>query len=386
LVEIQVVRTKQGLEEYRDRWDQLLKASSSNSLFLSWNWVYNWVDNYLNSDELFCLIVHKDGKLAAIAPFWIARVRVFGIFRARILRFVGTTEICPDHLDIIVRRKNSRVLIEAVWDSLFGAHGKEWDIFEYYAVPGESLIFNHFYRLSDEDDRCLDFQIEGINICPYVRLPKDWEDYLASLTSRNRWNVRRSLQVLSESGTLKYERCEAPDQFDLMMESMMELHGMSWDRESGPTGFRRDRFRRFHTETAKHLLDKGQLSLVNLRLDDELIGAMYGFEYAKVAYGYVLAVDREKVQSAGVGRVMFAHYIEDLIGRGFEEFDMLRGDEEYKYYWTDTDRKDYRVNIYSRKFVSFLRIKTLFLKFYLKEFARSLFGSRLKNIRKTMMS
>ena len=57
-----------GFEAIRSEWTELLKASDSDCLFLSWEWLYAWWKHLADGRQLSILAVRHEGRLVALAP------------------------------------------------------------------------------------------------------------------------------------------------------------------------------------------------------------------------------------------------------------------------------------------------------------------------------
>ncbi len=56
------------------QWNQLLKESDNDNIFLTWEWVYTWWEVFGGESELFIITVKNDkGDLIGIAPLHIKK-------------------------------------------------------------------------------------------------------------------------------------------------------------------------------------------------------------------------------------------------------------------------------------------------------------------------
>ncbi len=374
MIQVKLIRTYTELRELEGDWDWLLDQFEGANVFLTWDWISTWIEAYSKENQLFCLAAFKNEKLVGLAPLWLDRQTTAGVFPWRILKFIGSIEVCPDHLDFIIRRKNSSMIAEAMWNALFGEHRKLWDKLEYHSVSIDSKTANTFHNLADSDHRCLKVEIEGYRICPYLSLPNSWAAFVESMDARNRRNVRRSEKVLLEAGDIEFKCVDNRDDLPVAMQGMMDIHNDIWYSDKKKTGFRRARFREFHLRIAERLFEKGMLSACTLKHDGEHVGSTYSFVFRGKVYGYIIAVRRSDIKGASIGRALIYRYIRRLIEDGVTELDFLRGDEEYKFYWTDTDRRNLNSTFHNRRFASFVALAIKFSKFFFKEFIRSVLG------------
>ncbi len=381
MLQLKTLTTVDELAAIADSWDQLLSQSLNNSYSLSWTWLSHWLNVYLGNDRLLCVLVYDDARLVGIAPFWVKKLRQLGIGRLRILRFIGSEEVCADHLDLIISRKNSKAICAAIWEELHGPLRKEWDFWEYNFVPAMSPVLQSLTELADKDNRCLSMNITGFTICPYAMLPDSWETYITSISRSSRGNLKTSTELLTKAGNLQLRICDSHESLPGYLETHMDLHRKSWNDRGQDGSYTTETFKRFHRELSQDLLSRGQLMLCSLELDGVAIGSFYGFIHEKVIYYYLLGVNRAAVPKAGIGRVLLGKCIEAAIGRKCTEFDMLRGFEEYKYYWTDTERRELLITFHNRSINALIFILRQFVNRFSKQVGKVLLGGKTKAVK-----
>src|SRR3989338_6121715 len=100
-------------EKFRDlkiEWDQLLSLSSTNAVYLTWEWLFTWWEIFGDDRrELFIIAVRENGQLIGIAPLIIHNVEDFNLFTFRRIEFLGTgeeekDEVCSNYMDFIIAK------------------------------------------------------------------------------------------------------------------------------------------------------------------------------------------------------------------------------------------------------------------------------------------
>ena len=71
----------------------------------------------------------------------------------------------------------------------------------------------------------------------------------------------------------------------------------------------------------------------------------FGFEFDGRRYDYFPGYD-PSYRKCAPGRLLLTAVMEDCFDRGLRRFDFLRGDEPYKFEWTDTVRPAVRVMVF----------------------------------------
>ena len=385
MIDIKCFRSVEELKTISDDWDTLLAQSSNNTVSLSWDWITNWIKIYLGPDKLLCVAAYDDNKLVGLAPLWVKEIRQIGLFKLRILRFIGSEEICSDHLDFIISKKHLRNISSLIWNHLYGELRKFWDIWEYNNVSSDSIILHIFCQQAVTDYRCLRTEITGYTICPYINLPDSWDDYLASLSSNQRRALKVSTELIEKVGALELSVCTNRSTLHEYMRTHIQLHHKSWEDRGQSGSFKSDQFNAFHYSFAENRLLQNKLLLYSLNLDGIPIGSFYGFEHDQIMYYYLLGVDRSAVPKASIGRVVLGHCIRLAIDRKCREFDLLRGFEEYKYDWTKSERREWLVTFYNCSWPALLLLFRRYCSQYIKHAAQFVFGKHTEKVKQRMI-
>src|SRR2546425_5977022 len=80
-----------GFEKLKDEWTELLDASASNCLFLTWEWLYTWWKHLSAGRRLCLLTVRSGGELLAIAPLALRPPQPIRLVPFHSLEFLGMT-------------------------------------------------------------------------------------------------------------------------------------------------------------------------------------------------------------------------------------------------------------------------------------------------------
>ena len=107
MIEVSRIKDEEGLLKLKDIWDELLFSSRNNSIFLTWDWIYEWFKVYGEDRQLFVLVAKdEEQNILGIAPLILKTSKsIFG--KMRILEFFGTGEakhekVFSEFLDFIL--------------------------------------------------------------------------------------------------------------------------------------------------------------------------------------------------------------------------------------------------------------------------------------------
>ena len=174
---------------------------------------------------------------------------------------------------------------------------------------------------------------------PRLSLPGDFDTYVQRLGKKERHELRRKIRRLenateatfrwlsgSGSGT-DAERGRALDRF-------FALHRLSRGTKAD---FMTPDVERFFRDIADALAPLDRLRLGVLRAHDEDAAVLFAFAYRGTLALYNAAYD-PALASLSIGIVSHAWAIREAITEGFDTYDLLRGDEPYKYDLGGKDR------------------------------------------------
>ena len=85
-------------------------------------------------------------------------------------------------------------------------------------------------------------------------------------------------------------------------------------------------------------MERKGLHFSTITLDGEVASAIFGFIYGGKFYGSTTARDPRWAEYS-LGHLHYKFLIKEAVENGLCEFDLLQGDEIYKYYWTKSARK-----------------------------------------------
>jgi CelD/BcsL family acetyltransferase involved in cellulose biosynthesis len=168
---------------------------------------------------------------------------------------------------------------------------------------------------------------------PRLRLPGDFETYVQSLGKKERHELRRKIRRL-ENATKATFRWAAEAERGATLDRFFALHRLS---RGAKADFMTPGLERFFRDIADMLAPLGRLRLGVLRAHDEDAAVLFAFAYRGTLALYNAAYD-PALASLSIGVVGHAWAIREAIADGLDTYDLLRGNEPYKYDLGATDR------------------------------------------------
>jgi CelD/BcsL family acetyltransferase involved in cellulose biosynthesis len=320
---VQEVKDATAFAALRPDWNELLRASSSDNPFLTWEWQYTWWNHLRESGALRLIVVRADDELIAIAPLRLLTSPWHGFSR---LEFLGTGHAGSDYLDLIIRRGREMESISA--------------LAQYFEAQQLCLRFNHLSPSSLAAQLGAALATDGWvsapaddGACPIIPLAgHTFDSYLATLGSSHRANVRRRIKAIGQQFDVRFDRVITHRERQDALTDLVAWSERRWKDAGGSTAFITPAVRAFQDQVTARALEQGWLLMYVLRLNDEAAAVMYGFHYGRRFYFYQHGFDdRYKAQSLGL--VLMGLTIRAVIDEGAREFDMLWGVEPYKFLW-----------------------------------------------------
>jgi CelD/BcsL family acetyltransferase involved in cellulose biosynthesis len=320
-------------------WNDLLDRSNPHVPFLRFEYLQAWWQHrgggeWPQEAQLAILLGHKDGVLAGIAPCFIAEHE-----GEKRLLLLGSIEI-SDYLDLISEEADRVDFVKsliAYVESSPTELGKIGAI-DLYNVLEDSPTMRAFEEIDPSKAR---LKIEQLQHSPYIKLAGDWETYLSQIDKKQRHEIRRKMRRAAEAEvpaevyfSTEVERLEAD------MDVFLGLMAQDKDKCTFLTPAMREQMKAI----IRAGFGIGCLQLVFLKIGEEFAAGYLNADYLNRIWVYNSGLD-SRFMSYSPGWVLLGHLLKWANENGREEFDFMRGNEEYKYKFGAIDRFVMRVRL-----------------------------------------
>lgn len=335
-IRVEAIDTAWGLTTLRPQWNTLLRASTADGPFLTWEWLHAWWTHLGGNGSLNIIAVRDGDELIAIAPF---RVSPHAVPWFSLVEFLGTGHAGSDYLDLIVRAGREEDAIRAIARFL----KTQRMTLRLDHLPEGSLGARLAERLAG-DGWMAATTPDGV--CPLIPLAgHTWESYLATLGSAHRANVRRRLRGIEQQFQSRFELVTTDALRRSALDALAGFHERRFKEQGGSSAFFTPAVRAFQDEATRRALDRGWLRMYVLRLNDEIAAVMYGFFYNRQFYFYQHGFD-DRYSRHSIGLVLMALTLRAAIDEGAQAFDLLWGTEGYKSLWAREARTLRRIQLF----------------------------------------
>ena len=333
-MQLTVYQDNKGFAALQGEWNGLLRRSSFNTIFLTWEWQTTWW-RLLGKGDLWLLAWRDaDGTLVGLAPLFLHQQE-----GRRVFSLVGCREV-SDYLDVIVDAGREDEVLDALLAWLAGPDAPAWDVVDLCNLPETSATCRRFV----EEARSRGYATRTMqeDVCPIIPLPSSWDDYLAALDKHQRHEVRRKMRRIEEEATPHWYIVGPEHDLRAEMDVFIDLHQRS-RREKGE--FMDEAMQRFFHEMALAMQKAGWFSLSFMEVNGVKAATMLCFDYENSILVYNSGYDPEAFSNLSPGIVLLARCIEYAIQQGRRAFDFLQGNEVYKYRFGGKDFRVMRVVI-----------------------------------------
>ena len=309
-----------GWEAALDDWGRLYANDPAATPFSSPGWARAWMRQWAQGSEAWLLRVSDDAqRVVGLAPFVLRRRA--GI---RILSMLGKEP--GDYWDVLADPAQREAVVAAVAREL-GRRRAAWDVCLVDCMPQRSPTPQ---ALAAADLNILSLAPIA---CPAVELPGTFEEYLDTLPSRRRRNLRRHLRRLDE-GEVELRDVRDPARLPELVSTWQELRRAQWAAQGKAISRRHvsARFAGFMLEALRELLPSARAVVWEFRHARETVAVYFNFVDERAFYWYLGGI-RPDTLSLGIGKIAIGHGIRSSIAAQRRVYDFTRGDEEYKHWY-----------------------------------------------------
>jgi CelD/BcsL family acetyltransferase involved in cellulose biosynthesis len=337
MIQIEVIRSEERWGNLAEPWNKLLDKSITDVPFLRHEFLFSWwqhrgggewTSEELMADSIYILIGRDDaGEMVGALPLFLSKNRA----GKTSLVLMGSVEIA-DFLDGLALPEWVGEFWEAVLHHLAGPNAPEWDSVELFNLLESSPSLESLSAAAHKIG--LEYSQEKLQPAPFIPLPGDFETYLENLDGRYRRELVRKMRNAQRYFIpVQVERVEGRDELVPAMEDFFAMMLEEPDKARFLTAPMRDQM----LEIVRAAADHGWLDLRFLLVGRDRAAGYLNFIYGGRAWVYNSA-RADKFSSISPGIALMGMLIEEAIEDGLTAFDLMRGDEDYKYQLGGQDR------------------------------------------------
>jgi Protein involved in cellulose biosynthesis (CelD) len=328
------------LEPLASEWNALLAESVTHVPFLRHEYLHAWWETRGGGEwpeaELAVVIARQDGRLVGIAPLFTTHNRD-GILS---LLLLGSIEI-SDYLDLITRPADLPAFVSGLLSFLSSPSSglPAWSILDWHNLLETSPTLP--VLKAEAEQRGWVFLQEQTYHAPSIPLAGDFDIYLSGIDKKQRHEIRRKMRRANESGSKLHwymvtDAASLDDEVDAFLAMMAE--------EPKKAKFLTVPMRQQMHLSCRAAFENGWLQLAFLEASGKKAAGYLNFDYLNQIWVYNSGLDRNFLELSP-GWVLLIYLLEWANENKRTCFDLMRGDEEYKYRFGGVDRFVVRVKV-----------------------------------------
>lgn len=316
---LDVVRNADQLAPLREEWGQL----SAPSPMQSHPWLATWWEVYGGaSRELFTVTAREGDHLVGVAPWYRDRRGA--------LRMLGDGRVCSDHATLLAAPGYAAAFTSRLAAWLLQKPSSAWRRLSLESLDADDVACGGFVSQATAGG-CLQSNRQEPGAC-HIDLPATWDEYLAGVSKNHRKRCRRWTREFFDTGRAEVRVAEQPEACLAALDTLAKLHGSRRDALGDEGVFADPRFARFHRRVVPRLAAVGGVQLRTLYVDGQAVAAEYLLQDAQTWYAYQSGLSPQG-EALSAGNLSILAMLRDVIACGCRRFDLLRGDEPYKFSW-----------------------------------------------------
>jgi len=305
--------TEESFASLSSYWTDSRHNLNWGSIFVLPSWLQVWWQAFGSGAELYLRAVRQREKIIGIAPL---------LVKEKTASIVGSADVC-DYLDFVVAPRMERDFFSVLLDDLRRESINQLDL---RPLRPDSTVLTDLVDIAKERKYEVLCHEEGVSV--ELGLPSTWDEYLATLTKKQRHEVRRKLRRLWEIDNVDYRCLKVSQEVGDFMNTFLKLFLLSREEKAN---FMTTQMESFFRSLAEAMAEVGLLRFGILELDALPVAMIMGFDYNDTMYLYNSAYDPE-YSYLSVGLLSKVLCIKESIQRGRKKWDFLKGGEPYKYH------------------------------------------------------
>lgn len=311
---VEVVTSHAGLAALAPEWDILAQAVAP---MLTHAWVLSCAATLYREDSLHVITVHQRGVLAGVAPL-VARLHA----GSKRLELLGGSYLGESSGLLYNSSEALNALVQAIVDARKPVMLAR--------IPAQSAAI---VKLRSATPRRKLVAVRRAADTIAVPIASGWDEYLARLSSRRRYDLKRARRRAEQAGEVTFRILSPePTEVDGMFAEFVRVEAAGWKDRNGSSLRQRHVLREFFQQYARLASRSGILRISFLDLEGRPIAAQLSVERARRLWVLKIGYD-ETWSRCSPGMQLLAETMRYAFERQLEAYEFLGQDEHWLRGW-----------------------------------------------------
>jgi len=322
-----------NIEDIGEMWCQL-ETNAIASYFQTWAWIGMWLRLLPESIRPKILVAWLGTKVVGLAVFVPCKHKRNTLLvpsRALYMNQVGNVEydtITIEYNGILADKKMQEETVQACLTFLHKNYSG-WDeivingVDSSHPMANADIVKKSGLRLlvtAEVPSRYVDLQ----------ELREEDKNYLDSLSSNTRYQLRRSIRECEKFGELKLIPATDADMADSFLDGLIKYHQIYWKSRGSGGSFMYPYFEKFHRKLIKERFAKGEIQVLRACIDNEDLGYVYNLVKDGYVNFYQSGFNYDVAKKIKPGLITHYLAIEHNYKLGMNAYDFLASECRYK--------------------------------------------------------
>ncbi len=315
-------------DSVKEIWTSMLNKCP-HEYYLSWAWNELWIRS-LPADIGLYFVVGFANDTPVITFFAGSQTRI----RHKFLKFreLSLNSTLNPHYDLIWIEYNAILIdpqIKISLRSLLDHIPLKWDEFR---MTRCAPIYQPNLLITENMGKDYNLIITDLK-SHYVDLDKvrrNNNDYLALISPKKRYQIRRSIKEYEKMGELRIDVAENVQEALKIFNELIQIHQNRWTESGQPGSFSNEYYVDFHKKLISGRFEHGEIQLIRISAGNHAIGCLYCFIYDGKVLGYICGFNYLPGYLYSPGLVSHYFAIMHNARVGYSCYDFLEGDDPYK--------------------------------------------------------
>lgn len=309
---VECIETPEGLQALGPAWRELQGRSIRPSIFATFDYIHTaWNHFHGPKDRLLIVLVRKNGRLVAIAPFRIYREN-YRCIPIRIIEWLAAWE--GDRPSMLCAEDTS-----SCWkhvEHFLSRQYIHWDLLRLRECSTPVTADSELRQVSH-----LETELSSINF--YIPLEDSFDQYLSKINTHVRTNWRkRHRKIFSMTPPPCVQKISHPEEMASAVSRFVALEQKGWKAAAGLGVGKDAKHQRFYAELTRTLALNGEAVFYFLRQGHQDMAGLLVFRTGDTVYSRHTAYAQEYAPLSP-GIVLRSELIRELCGSRWQELDLL---------------------------------------------------------------